>query len=87
MTVAHLLQLPSVRAKFIFSQVSDKDGMKHLSGLQLCHLFNHIYIYIYIYAKLTKAARQNNELFIDLLSKVCVGNIDDNAEKLLKIHT
>ena len=81
MTVADLLQLPSVRAKFIFSQFSDKDTMKHLFGLQLCHSF------IYIYAELTKAARQNNKLFIGLLNKVWVGNIDDDVEKLLTIYT
>ena len=31
-----LLQLPPVRGKLIFSD--DKDSMKHLFGLQLCHL-------------------------------------------------
>ena len=29
MTVADLLQLPSVRGKLTFSQFSDKDSMKH----------------------------------------------------------
>ena len=37
--------------------------------------------------ELTKAARQNNKLFIGLLNKVWVGNIDDDVEKLLKIYT
>ena len=55
--------------------------MKHLFDLQLCHSF------IYIYAELTKAARQNNKLFIGLLNKVWVGNIVDDVEKLLKIYT
>ena len=45
------------------------------------------FIYLYIYAELTKAARQNNKLFIGLLNKVWVGNIDDDVEKLLKIYT
>ena len=70
-----------MRAKFIFSQFSDKDSMKHLFDLQLCHSL------IYMYAELTKAARQNNKLFIGLLNKVWVGNIDDDVEKLLKIYT
>ena len=33
LTVVHLLQLPPVRGKLIFSQFSDKDSMKHLLGL------------------------------------------------------
>ena len=76
MTVADLLQLPPVRGKLIFSQFSDKDSMKHLLGLQLWHLFQ--------YAELTEVVRQNDQLFIDLLNKVRVGNIDDEVEKLLK---
>ena len=76
MTVADLLQLPPVRGKFLFSQFSDKYSMKHLLGLQLWHLFK--------YAELTKVVRQNNKLFIDLLNKAGVGNIDHDVEKLLK---
>ena len=77
MTVADLLHLPPVRGKLIFSQFSDKDSMKYLLGLQLWHLFKH--------AKLTVVVRQNDKLFIDLLiNRVRVGNIDDDAEKLLK---
>ena len=76
MTVADLLQLPPGRGKFIFSQFCDKDSMKHLLGLQLWHLFQ--------YAELTEVVRQNDQLFIDLLNKVRVGNIDDEVEKLLK---
>ena len=49
MTVSNFLQLPPVRVKFIFSQFSDKDSMKHLSDLQLWHLFK--------YAELTEVAR------------------------------
>ena len=60
--VADLLQLPPVRGKLLFSQFSDKDSMKHLSGLQLWHLFK--------YAELTEVVRQNNKLFIDFLNKV-----------------
>ena len=55
MTVAGLLQLPPVRGKLIFSQFSDKDCMKHLLGLQLCHLFK--------YAELTEVVRQNNSFY------------------------
>ena len=76
MTIADLLQLPPVRGKLIFSQFSEKGSMKHLLGLQLWHLFK--------YAELTKVTRQNDKLFIDLLHKVRVGNIDDDLEHLLK---
>ena len=76
LTVADLLQLPLVRGNLIFSQCSDKDSMKHLLGLQLQHLFQ--------YEELTEVVRQNDQLFIDLLIKVRVGNIDDEVEKLLK---
>ena len=62
MTVADLLQLPPVRGKYICSQFSDKDSMKHLLGLQLWHLFK--------YAELTEVVKQNDNLFIDLLNKV-----------------
>ena len=69
MIVADLLQLPPVRGKRIFSQFSDKDSMKHLLGLQSWYLFK--------YAELT-------EVFIDLLNKVPIGNIDDDVKKFFK---
>ena len=76
MTVVDLLQLPQVIGKLIFSQFCDKDSIKHLLGSQLWHFFK--------YAELTEVARQNDELFIDLLNKVRVGNIDNDVKKLLK---
>ena len=76
MNVADLLQLPPVRGILIFSQFSDKDSLKHLSGLQVWHLFKN--------AELTEVVRQDDKLFIDLLNKVRVGNIDDDVEYLIK---
>ena len=76
MTVLDVLQLPPVRGKLIFSQFSGKDSMKHLLGLQIWNLFR--------YAQLSEVLRQNDKLFVDLLNKVRVGNIDGDVEKLLK---
>ena len=76
MTVSDFLQLPPVLGEFIFPSFSDKDSMKHLLGLQLWHLIK--------YAELTVVVRQNDKVFIDFLNKVRAGNIDDDAEKLLK---
>ena len=76
MTVVDLLQLPPVRRKFIFSQFFDKDSMKHLLGLQLWRLFK--------YAVLTEVLREIDKLFVDLLNKVRVGNIDDDVKNLIK---
>ena len=76
MAVAEWLQLPPVREKPIFSQFSDKDSIKHLLILQLWHFFK--------YAELTEVVRQNDKLFIDLLNKVRIGNIDDDVDNLLK---
>ena len=59
MTLADLLQVTPVRGKFIFSQLSNNDNMKHLLGLQLRNLFK--------YAELTEVVRQKDKLFIDLL--------------------
>ena len=76
LTVADLFELPPVKGKLIFSQFFDEDSMKHLLGLQLRHLLK--------YAELKEVVRQNGKLFIDLLDKVRVGNIDDDVENLLK---
>ena len=46
--------------------------------MQLWHLFKH--------AELTEVIRRNDKLFIDLLNKVWVGNIDNDAENLLKVR-
>ena len=76
MTVADLLNYLQSEEKFIFSQFSDKHSMKQLLGLQLWPLLQ--------YAELTEVLRQNDQLFIDLLHKVRVDNIDRDVEKLLK---
>ena len=57
MTEAEMLQLPRVRRKLIFSQLSDKDSMKQLLGLQLRHLLK--------YAEVIDAVRSNDKLLID----------------------
>ena len=76
MIVADLLHLSPFRRQFIFSRFSDKDCMKHLSGLLLWHLSK--------YAELPEVATQNDKLFIDLLNKVRVADFDVDVEKLLK---
>ena len=40
--------------------------------------------FIFRYAELTEVVRYNDQLFVDLLNKFRVGNIDDDAEKLPK---
>ena len=64
LTLGDFLQLPPVRGRFMFSQSSDKNSMKHLLGLHLWHLFK--------YAELIEDAWQNDKRFIDLLDKVRV---------------
>lgn len=71
-TAGDFLQLPPVRAKLAFSQFYDKDSMKHLLAWQLWNLFK--------YTELTKVGRQSYILFIDLINKVKVGNIDYGKE-------
>ena len=72
MTAGDFLQLPPVRTKLAFSQFHDKDSMKHLLAWQLWNLFK--------YTELTKVGRQSYILFIDLINKVQVGNIDYGKE-------
>ena len=52
--------------------------MKHLLGLPLWHLF--------IYAELAEVVRENDKLFINLLNKFRVGNIDDDVKNLIKAN-
>ena len=54
---------------------SDKDSMKQLLDLQLWYLFK--------YGELTEVVRKYDKLFMDLLYKVWVGNIDDDVGYLL----
>ena len=76
MTVAGWLQLSSGRGYPIFCHFSDMYSMEYLLGLQLWHLLK--------YAELAKVFRQKDKLFIDLLNKTPVGDIDADTEKLLK---
>ena len=75
MTVTDLFQLFPVRGKLILSHFFDKDSMRNLLGLQLWHLLK--------CAELTEVVKQNDKHFINLLNKFRVGNIDDDAKKLL----
>ena len=70
MTVADLLQLPAFREKILLWQFPEKYSTKHLSGLQIWHLFE--------YTELTEFVGQNDILFIDF------HKADDNVEELLK---
>ena len=74
--VSNFLQLPWVTGKLIFSIFFGKGSMKILLGVQLLHLFK--------LTELTAVVSQNDKLFIDLLNKVWVSNIDDDIEILLK---
>ena len=42
------------------------------------------HLFKYAYTNLTEVVRQNDKMFVDLLNKDPVGNIDDDVEKLLK---
>ena len=42
------------------------------------------HLFKYAYRNLTEVVRQNDKMFVDLLNKDPVGNIDDDVEKLLK---
>ena len=75
-TVSFLLELSRLKRKLLFSQFSDKDSTKDLLGLQLRFLLK--------FAELTEVVRQKYKFFMDLLNKVGVGNIYDDAKKLLK---
>ena len=76
MIIADMLQLPPVKGKLLFSQFCYENSIKHLLDLQLWHLFKHV--------ELTEVVRENDKLFIDLLNKVRVDNIDDDVENLVK---
>ena len=75
-TVSLLLELSRLKGKLLFSQFSDKDSTKDLLGLQLRFLLK--------FAELTEVVRQKYKFFMDLLNKAGVGNIYDDAKKLLK---
>ena len=51
-------------------------SMKYLLGFQLWYLLK--------YTELAEVFRQKDKLFIDLLNKTPVGDIDADTEKLLK---
>ena len=75
MTVSDLLQLHPVKGNLMFSQISEKNNIKHLLGLHLWHLFK--------YAGLNDAKMTKRPLvYRGLLKNVRNSNIDDGVEKL-----
>ena len=61
-TASDLFQLNPVKGNLMFSQISEKNNIKHLLGLHLWHLFK--------YAGLNEAVSQNDHLFIEACLKM-----------------
>ena len=75
--VADLLQLPPVMGKPVYATADGCDSLERHLSLNLWRMLQ--------FAELTEVMRQRGDTkFIDLLNKIRVGNVDENAQKLIR---
>ena len=72
-----LCQLPPVRAKPVFT-FNDTETMEGFISLDLWHKFR--------LAELDQVMRQDDEMFVNILNKIRVGEIDQNVENVIKLR-